>query len=250
LKGIVDDVGADRGYLVSKLGVQRGARAFLNHPINVEGLTIDQFRAMVERPRVMRFGPRKMSIATCTGCGAHVEVPFPPKPGARIYCHTCSSFVPTLLASHVDFGLLGDRLGDDVQSGLKAALAKGAVFQASADALAIFRHVIATAIGRIHEDGRAPLFLRFLKDGPYECAGEIPLALRDKRLTDAETATVITFVYSHMVNCFKGALTELLAVKPCLQLLRDLKAENSVQQEANLYVGDSVLEADRVRPRN
>jgi hypothetical protein len=38
-------------------------------------------------------------------------------------------------------------------------------------------------------------------------------------LTDNETASVITFIYSHMVNCFKGALTEMLAVAPCSRAL-------------------------------
>lgn len=114
------------------------------------------------------------------------------------------------------------------------------MFAAGATPLAIFRQAVATAIGRIHEDDRAPLFLRFLKDGPYEDVGEIPVELRDRRLTDAETTAVIAFIYSHTVNCFKGAIAELLAVGPCLRVLRELQAEGRLPREARLYVGDAV----------
>jgi len=146
---------------------------------------------------------------------------------------------PSLVGT-ANFDLLEGRLARDVKASLSGALKDGVVFQEGSTPLAIFRHALATAIGRIHEDGRASLFLRFLKDGPYEDGGKIPRALRDKRLSDDETASVITFIYSHMVNCFKGALTEMLAVTPCLKILHQLQTEKSLPREARLYVGDTV----------
>jgi hypothetical protein len=149
------------------------------------------------------------------------------------------------LAQTVGFGFLDEDLRQDVQTALRRALKSEVVFSDGCTPLAIFRHALATAIGKIHEDGRAPLFLRFLKDGPYEDAGDIPLYLQDKRLTDDETASVIVFIYSHMVNCFKGALTEMLAVAPCLDILQKLQTEKRRSPETRLYVGDAVWATSR-----
>jgi hypothetical protein len=150
------------------------------------------------------------------------------------YCLT-----PTL-AQTVGFDLLEARMARDVQAALRIALKENVVFREGSTPQAIFRHAIAAAIGRIHEDGRAPLFLRFLKDGPYFDAGKIPRKRQHEFLTDDETASVITFIYSHMVNCFKGALAEMLAAAPCLRILRELQAEKRLPREARLYVGDAV----------
>jgi hypothetical protein len=64
-----------------------------------------------------------------------------------------------------------------------------------------------------------------------------------ERLSDAETAAVTAFVYSFMVNSFKGALMELLACGPCLGLLAALEAEGRLSGSERLYVGDAVLVA-------
>ena len=85
--------------------------------------------------------------------------------------------------------------------------------------------------------------MRFLKDGPYEDGGGIPPELRDKRLTDEETAAVIAYIHVWMVNCFKDDLTQLLAVAPCLQILRELQSERRLPRETRLYVGDAVWTA-------
>lgn len=149
------------------------------------------------------------------------------------------------LARTTNFDLLNRALAADVKTSLGNALRQEVIFSDGNTPLGIFRHALATAIGRIHEDGRAPIFLRFLKEGPYEQEGEIPFEIIGKRLTDDETTSVITFIFSHMVNSFKGALTELLAVSPCLNILRQLQAEKRLPREARLYVGDAVWSASR-----
>jgi hypothetical protein len=146
-------------------------------------------------------------------------------------------------ADTVGFELLDRKLADDVQSALSAALRAGVVFSEGNTPLKLFRAAVAAAITRIHENARAELFLRFLRDGPYEDGGDFPPELAGKRLSDAETAAVIAFIYGHMVNCFKGALTELLAVAPSQQILRDLQAEKRPPREATLHVGDAVWTA-------
>lgn len=61
-----------------------------------------------------------------------------------------------------------------------------------------------------------------------------------QRLSDADSASAITFIYSHMVNCFKGAVTELLAAKACLRLQKQLQQHGELPTNARLYVGDVV----------
>lgn len=61
-----------------------------------------------------------------------------------------------------------------------------------------------------------------------------------QRLSDGESASAITFIYSHMVNCFQGAVTELLATKACSHLQKQLQQDGKLPVNARLYVGDVV----------
>jgi len=119
------------------------------------------------------------------------------------------------------------------------------VFPCDPTPLSIFRQSLATAIRDINADYRGQLFQRFLKDGPYEGEDEIPTKLQDKRLTDDETTKVISFIYSYMVNCFKGAITENLAAAPCLRILKKMQKEHYLPPSTKLYAGDSILAAHR-----
>jgi hypothetical protein len=144
------------------------------------------------------------------------------------------------LAKTAGFELLGARLGGDVASALEAAVAGGAIFPASQDLLHIFRHALADAIRNIESHPLGRLFQAFMLKGPYEDRGEIPEGLVSERLSDTETAITIRFIHSHMVNCFKGAVTELLAVAACLRLLRQLQHNGEFPSAARLFVGDAV----------
>jgi hypothetical protein len=44
-----------------------------------------------------------------------------------------------------------------------------------------------------------------------------------------------------MVNCFKGDVTELLAVKSCVSLVRSLQCDGELPRNARIYYGDTVL---------
>jgi hypothetical protein len=145
------------------------------------------------------------------------------------------------LAFTVDFNLLGEDLGADVERAVDTALKAGAVFPGGGDALAIFPDTLAASIRDIEGDDRGRLFQRFLRDGPHEHEGPIPPKLRGKRLTPEECAEAITFIYSFMVNSFKGAVTELLAAGACQQLMQDPRVAARLPAGARLYVGDSVL---------
>lgn len=143
--------------------------------------------------------------------------------------------------SIVGFDLLGESLGADVEQAVGAALKAGAVFPGGDDALAIFRNTLVASIRDIEKHERGRLFQRFLRDGPYEDVGPIPPELRGKRLTPEVCAEAITFVYSFMVNSFKGALTELLAAGSCQRMMQDARLAGQLPTGAKLYAGDSVL---------
>ena len=141
----------------------------------------------------------------------------------------------------VGFELLGRRLAADVKTSLQTALAAGVVFSDGLKPLTIFQQSLATAIKQIYSDQRWYLFQRFLKDGPYEDIGKIPAILKKHRLSDDETASVITFIYSYMVNCFQGVIMEMLAVAPCLRIFKEAQNKHLIPPSAKLYVGDAVL---------
>ncbi len=144
------------------------------------------------------------------------------------------------LVGTIGFDLIGGDLGKDVEFALQNALEGGVLFANAATPLSIFREALATSICAIQTHKRGQLFQEFLLKGPYDDSGEIPIETIGQYLSDAETATVITFVYSHMVNCFKGAVTELLASNACLRLLKQLQRDGELPANAGLYIGDVV----------
>jgi hypothetical protein len=144
------------------------------------------------------------------------------------------------LAGTVGFDLVGADLGCDLECSLNAAIDGGAVFPDGSNALAIFQNTLASSIIDIETHPRGRLFQEFLLKGPYDGSGEIPPKFVKQRLSDAEIASAITFIYSHMVNCFKGALTELLATGTCMHLMNQLQGCGQLSSKARLYIGDSV----------
>jgi len=144
------------------------------------------------------------------------------------------------LVDSVGFDVIGSDLGEDVESALQVALAGGAVFPNGTDPLSIFRQALSASIRDIESHPRGRLFQEFLRKGPYDGGGEIPAELVDQRLSDAECASAVTFIYSHMVNCFKGAVAELLAANACSRLLKRLQENRRLPTNARLYVGDVV----------
>jgi hypothetical protein len=142
------------------------------------------------------------------------------------------------LAETVSFDLLGEELGHDVNTALRTALCAGAVFPRDGSPLAHFRQAIADATVQISVDRRWDLFKRFLKYGPQDVEDTVP---KPERLTQVETATVISFIWGHAVNSFQGAIAELLATAPSTRILQTLQQEGRLPREARLYVGDAVL---------
>jgi hypothetical protein len=147
------------------------------------------------------------------------------------------------IVSGVGTELLGP-LEPDVVSALKVAQRGGARFVEGTQPVEIVRSVLRSSIFGIQNDprGRGTLVQRFLKHGPlYQMEEQIPEGVRGKRLSADETAQVVKFVYSHMVNAFKGAITELLAAGACQRLMAAPAVQKRLPPGTRLFVGDTVL---------
>jgi len=69
LKTIVEDVGADRGLLITEAGVQKGAEKYLQSPCNIQALTFAELKVQLQ-PRYR---------IKCSKCGSEgLNLPFRP----------------------------------------------------------------------------------------------------------------------------------------------------------------------------
>ena len=138
-----------------------------------------------------------------------------------------------------DFSFLPHEMAQDLEASLGHAV-KEAVLEKARSPLALFRAILFSSLRDIENHPRGQLLQRFLTCGPYEGEGNIPAELASERLSDCETSLVIRFIWSYVINSFKGALAELLAVRPCLHILSHAKREGLVPQGARLYIGQTV----------
>jgi hypothetical protein len=72
----------------------------------------------------------------------------------------------------------------------------------------------------------------------------------DKTLSDPECGLCVEFIYSHMINKFKGDLAELLALEPCITLIQRLKQEQRLHSDVHLYMGETVQLRRRTRKKD
>lgn len=252
LKAIVEDVGAHLGILVSEFGHQKGIKEYLDSPINIMALTFDELENLtITKLEDLVFGSRKMHSGICSDCGTRTNSPFIISEGRCLLCSDCyrkyTQFLPeggipisNSLIDSVGFDLIASDLGKSIKTALQFALTGHAIYANGIDPLFIFRQSLAASIREIETHPLGILFQEFLKKGPYFDIGEIPVELEGQHLTDADTALIITFIYAHMVNCFKGAIAELLAAKPCMELMRRLQSNNELPKNTRLFIGDSV----------
>jgi len=83
--------------------------------------------------------------------------------------------------------------------------------------------------------------LRFLSPGPYPDFKEKPQFKPADFISDEEAADAVNYIFGGMMNAFKGALAELLAVGPVAQFVSDLQSRGRIPEDAQLFVGDTVL---------
>lgn len=111
----------------------------------------------------------------------------------------------------------------------------------------IFKKSLDAAIRDIEEHPRGRLFRRLLEFGPHD--PDAPKAIEsDGRglLSDVECGSAVNFIFSHMVNRFKGELAELLSIEPCATLIKELQKEGRLPSNILLYWGDMIRERRRL----
>ncbi len=112
----------------------------------------------------------------------------------------------------------------------------------------VFKQSLDAAIRDIDKHPRGKLFRRLIEYGPHNPDVSLQLSSDDEgTLSDPECGECVQFIFSHMVNRFKGELAELLSLEPCLQLIDQLQAEGLLPKSIKLYCGDLVQEKRRTR---
>jgi len=110
----------------------------------------------------------------------------------------------------------------------------------------VFRQSLDAAIRDIERHPRGKLFQRLIEYGPRR-GEEDRVSESNGRtlLSDPECETCVEFIYSHMVNRFKGELAEVLALPPCIALVRELQRLGDLPGDIRLHWGASVGERRR-----
>lgn len=107
----------------------------------------------------------------------------------------------------------------------------------------VFKRSLDAAIRDIEEHPRGKLFQRLIEYGPRNPDDRVSLTSDGKGvLSDPECGSCVEFIFSYMVNRFKGELAELLAIEPCINLANQLQFPDDIK----LYLGDLVQERNRI----
>lgn len=107
----------------------------------------------------------------------------------------------------------------------------------------VFNRILDNSVCDIENHERGKLFKRLIEYGG--------LSFNDKTLTDFPPNTVLTdkefitavnFIYSFIINCFKGDLAEILAIEPCVRLLKELQQKKYLPENTKTAFSDYIKE--------
>ncbi|OGU55083.1 MAG: hypothetical protein A2V66_13760 [Ignavibacteria bacterium RBG_13_36_8] len=107
----------------------------------------------------------------------------------------------------------------------------------------IFQIVLENSIRDIQNHPRGVLFQRLIEYGSLNPSQDDLSAFASNTvLSDEECISAVNFIYGHIINRFKGDLAELLAIKPCIKLFKELKKQNKISSKTQLCFGDYIKE--------
>jgi hypothetical protein len=136
------------------------------------------------------------------------------------------------------------QLSTSLVNSIERALARPSVhMKGGATPLEVFRHSLNVAIRDIEAHPLGKLFQRLIEFGPHN-PEDPPATTSDGKttLSDPECEVCVEFIFSHMINRFKGELAELLAVEPTIELVENLKAREILPSDIQIYWGDTIRE--------
>ena len=112
----------------------------------------------------------------------------------------------------------------------------------------VFKRSLDSAIRDIERHPRGKLFRRLIEYGPpHPDEPEVLTSDGETTLSDPECGKCVEFIFSHMINRFKGELAELLSIEPCLALVSQLRSKKLLPEGVKLYFGDLIQERCRTR---
>lgn len=139
-------------------------------------------------------------------------------------------------------------LATAIQKSVMAGLGRSfAHLPGGQNAWEVFDQSLRAAITDIENHPRGVLFRRLIEYGPQSPDAGGSQTGGETTLSDAECGTCVEFVFSHMVNRFKGELAELLALAPCITLVEQLRTQDRLPNDIQLYWGGLVQERRRLR---
>ncbi|MBI4450268.1 hypothetical protein HY634_04365 [Candidatus Uhrbacteria bacterium] len=138
---------------------------------------------------------------------------------------------PCRLADSLDASVFDCAMGRDVEASLAAALSAGVAFADGNSPLAVFRGAITRAIREIESHQKFDLLQRLIGDDPRGPGSS---------LADGEILAAINFIRNQVASKFQGSVGEMLALRPCLAIVEDMKRRGVLPHDAELYAGDSV----------
>jgi hypothetical protein len=151
------------------------------------------------------------------------------------------------MASVIDNWPLAASLCRSIRTGLATPFVH---LDGGTSAEGVFQASLKAAIRDIESHPRGRLFRRLIEFGPHNPDEPVALTSDDKTtLSDPECGDCVEFIFSHMVNRFKGELAELLAIEPCVELVQGLVRNGRVPSEIQLHWGSLVQERGFWRAR-
>ncbi len=139
---------------------------------------------------------------------------------------------------------LASAIQRSVASGLKCPTVR---LVAGSSVWNVFETSLNAAIRDIADHPRGKLFQRLIRYGPHNPDDpESLVSDGETTLSDPECTSAVQFIFSHMVNRFKGELAELLAIEPCIHLLDLSQQQHLLPPGLTLYWGDTVEERRRM----
>lgn len=148
------------------------------------------------------------------------------------------------IASIIGNSRLAKSIDTSISSGLKTSFFRLGSGKTIWD---VFKKSLDSAIRDIENHPRGQLFKRLLEFGPHNPdEPEVLESDRKTTLSDPECGSCVEFIFSHMVNRFKGELAELLAIEPCIALVHKLQKEGRFSSPLRFYWGEMIRERRKV----
>jgi hypothetical protein len=113
---------------------------------------------------------------------------------------------------------------------------------------AVFKQSLDAAIRDIERHPRGELFRRLIEYGSHH--PDYPESKESNgksTLSNSECGMCVQFIFSHMVNRFKGELAELLSLEPCLELVKKYQKKGILTGDIHLYFGNNIKQRRRIR---